>query len=310
MGADVFHTIYDSVTALNGITDANPLLAAGSTYFFTENATGSPVPFGTSFENPADTSYYATDFQNDGNTWGLYWSGASTSLAHTGIYAEGAILMDCQTGEKNILVLPEIALTDPAGVALDFYEAYAQQDSSSNDLLEVVYSTDCGTTWTSVWSMAGSEMATMPADATHVAVPTSPSQYRRLAAGLGNIPAGDVMPGFRFTQDGGNAIWIDDINIHVATATRNLANIASDINLYPNPAGNETTLSFNLDAPSNVRVEIIDELGRTISVVADGNMNMGANKLIINTEAIPAGVYCIVMQNERGRSTKRLSVMK
>ena len=310
LGADVFHTIYDSVTALNGITDANPLLAAGSTYFFTENSTGSPVPFGTSFENPADTSYYATDYQNDGNTWNLYWSGSSTSLAHDGIYAEGVILMACIPGEKNILVLPEVALTAPAGVALDFYEAYAQQDTGSNDILEVVYSTDCGTTWTPVWSMSGSELATMPADATHVAVPTSPSQYRRLAAGLGSIPAGNVMLGFRFTQDGGNAIWIDDINIHVATAIRNLANAASDIKLYPNPAGNETTLSFNLSTPSNVRIEIVDELGRTISVVADNKMNTGTNKLIINTEAMPGGIYSVVMQNESGRSTKRLSVIK
>lgn len=310
VGADVFHTIYDSVTALNGTTDENPSLAAGSTYFFVENSAGSPIPFGTSFENPADTSYYATDYLNDDNTWHLYWSGTATSLAYNGIYAEGAILLDCTSGESNVLLLPEVSLTTPAEESIDFWMAYAQQDSSSNDELEVVYSTDCGTNWTPIWSVSGSAMATMPADASHVAVPTSPSQYAWRGIGLEGVPAGNVMLGFMFRQEGGNSIWIDDIYVHVPTAVQNVANVTGNINLYPNPAKDETTLSFNLSASSEVQVNIVDALGRTIQVVAEGNMNAGSHTYKINTLSLANGIYNIAIHSESGMSTKRLSVIK
>ena len=311
VGADVYHTIYDSVAVLNGTTDINPDAAAASTYFFIENSTGAAIPFGTSFENPDDTSYYATDYLNDGNTWSVYWSGtASPSLAHTGNYAIGAALLDFPQGEKNILALPEIdiPLTGPIGIT--FWEAYAQQDSSSDDTLEVVYSTDCGATWTSIWNMSGSPMATLAASTTSIEIPITPSQYAERFVSLGSLPAGNVIPGFRFTQEGGNSIWIDDINVHVTTAIQNLANTPTNINIYPNPAKDETMLSFYLPASSNIQVQVVDELGRTVSIVANDNMNAGVHNININTYSLSNGIYNITLRSESGVFTKLLSIIR
>lgn len=245
IGADLYHTIYDSVAMPNGSPSVNPAVAVAGGSFFVENSAGQALPYGTSFE-ANDTNYFATDLASDGNGWGIYYSGSSTSLAHAGTYAAGDLLGYNSAGEQNILIMPEVHITTPATTNLTFYEAYSELSAGSTTKLEVVYSTDCGSTWTSVWNMSGSSMATLPASTSTIEVPTSPSQYVLRTASLSAIPAGVVMLGFRYTMGNGNTIWIDDAKVSSTTGVANVnANI--ETKLYPNPAKDEATLSFNLN---------------------------------------------------------------
>ena len=308
IGADVYHTIYDSVGMPNGSASVNPAVAVAGGSFFVENSAGQALPYGTSFE-ANDTNYFATDLSSDGNGWGVYYSGSSTSLAHTGTYAAGDLLGYNSAGEQNILIMPEVHITTPATTNLTFYEAYSELSAGSTTKLEVVYSTDCGSTWTSVWNMSGSSMATLPASTSTIELPTSPSQYALRTASLSAIPAGVVMLGFRYTMGNGNTIWIDDAKVSSTTGVTNVtANI--ETKLYPNPTKDEATLSFNLNNASDVTIQIVDGLGRVVSVVANDKMDAGAHSLTINTATLPSGVYNVTMHTDEGTSNERLTVIK
>ena len=56
--------------------------------------------------------------------------------------------------------------------------------------------------------------------------------------------------------------------------------------------------------------EVVDELGRVLSVVANESMNSGAHKLTINTLGLSTGVYNVTIRTDAGTSTQHLSVMK
>jgi len=53
-------------------------------------------------------------------------------------------------------------LTGSENTFITFDRAYAQYDASSNDMLKVSVSTDCGITWTSVYEKSGPLLATGP----------------------------------------------------------------------------------------------------------------------------------------------------
>jgi PKD repeat protein len=100
---------------------------------------------------------------------------------------------------------------------MTFDVAYAAYDATYTDGLQVLISTDCGTTWTSLYNKTGTTVATgnLPTAAATTAsfVPTT-AQWRtetiNLNTYVGN--AGAILA-FRNLADYGNNLYIDNINI-------------------------------------------------------------------------------------------------
>lgn len=302
-----FHTIYDSIANPNGVADQNSNNNAAGGSFFIESTNAVAMPFSTSFETNLG-EFYSLNLATDGSSWGMYNDAGSGSLwAHTGTYAAMYYCYNFPSGDASILTMPEVTTSSPS--AVDFYVAYAQYAGTENDKLEVVYSTDCGTSWTSLWSQAGSALSTASAT-TSVFIPTA-SEYKEIGVNLNTVPAGSII-GFRATSDYGNCIWLDDVNIHTGFASGvaqvTAANLGATI--YPNPANDQATLTFNLATAKNVQVEVVDQLGRTVSQVANETLDAGAHSFTINTSDLAAGVYNVVMHTEDGTFNERLSVVK
>ena len=89
-----------------------------------------------------------------------------------------------------------------------------------------------------------------------------------------------------------------------------MANSSTAISVYPNPAKDEATLSFSLQAQSNVQIQIVDGLGRTLNTIANETMNEGAHSVVINTSDLASGVYNVMIHTAEGTYTHRLSVVK
>ncbi len=129
------------------------------------------------------------------------------------------LMLYIDQGTTVILMLPYANM--PAGPkALDFYYAYAMRDTIS-DKFEVVYSTDCGTTWQSLWSKTGADLATAPATGANkyfFFVPKAKSQYRGVSIDLTHA-TGNALVGFRSTSNEGSAIWLDKVNLRAGAVT-------------------------------------------------------------------------------------------
>ena len=133
---------------------------------------------------------------------------------------------------------------------LTFSVAYCQY-SNELDRLQVLVSTDCGATWSSVYNKAGAALSTKAAQTSQF-TPTA-TQWRSDTVSLANfIGQSSVMIDFKATSDYGNNLYLDDINLSGVTAVHNLEGVTS-FNVYPNPASNFVNVSatFENNACSN-----------------------------------------------------------
>ncbi len=98
---------------------------------------------------------------------------------------------------------------------------------------------------------------------------------------------------------------------HLVTLnTNNVAAIATDVALYPNPTGTDATLSFALNSAEEVSVTIYDALGRQMLLARPGRMTAGVHTLQLSTDGLPNGIYNVVLATGTHRTARMLSVMK
>ena len=93
-----------------------------------------------------------------------------------------------------------------------FDVAYAQYDGTENDQLDVMISDDCGTTWTNMYSKAGTALMTTAPVTPGVFTPTG-SQWRKDTVDLAGYANKDILVKFVGTSDFGNNMYLDNINL-------------------------------------------------------------------------------------------------
>jgi len=121
------------------------------------------------------------------------------------------------TGNQDEMRTPKLDLSSYSAAQMTFDVAYAAYSATYMDGLQVLISTDCGTTWTSLYNKTGTTVATgnLPTAAATTAsfVPTT-AQWRtetiNLNTYVGNTGA---ILAFRNLADYGNNLYIDNINI-------------------------------------------------------------------------------------------------
>jgi PKD repeat protein len=187
---------------------------------------------------------------------------------------------------------------------LSFKVAYAQRNGSENDKLQVMFSANCGITWTTRYTRIGSALATVPSQSVDF-TPGSASQWRTDMINLSNYAtATNVLVKFVFTSYGGNNIYIDDINLESTTGINELSAESIGFNVYPNPANEKAELTFALVNPAKVRIDVIDVLGRQIKI-EDKELSKGNFSYTLQ---LPAAVYTVRVIVDGKSLTKRLIV--
>jgi hypothetical protein len=111
--------------------------------------------------------------------------------------------------------------------------------------------------------------------------------------------------GWAATSDSG-ALQIDNIvlTFAIASSVEDKPELPNEFIMsaaYPNPFKSATMLPLVIETSSNVRVEILDVLGRCLKVQYDGPLARGQHHIPINGEDLPAGTYLIrvLTRNQR-----------
>ncbi len=87
----------------------------------------------------------------------------------------------------------------------------------------------------------------------------------------------------------------------------------SDFKLYqnfPNPFNPSTRISFSLYAKSNVKLSILDILGREIRVLLNGNLQNGDYSFDYHADNISSGVYFYKIETETGSKIRSMIYLK
>ncbi|MCO5261142.1 MAG: choice-of-anchor D domain-containing protein [Crocinitomicaceae bacterium] len=144
------------------------------------------------------------------------------------------------TGDVDDLNTPPVDLNGYSSATLTFDVAYALYNASYPDKLEVVVSSDCGQSFTTVYSKAGATLATDPNQTTAY---TNPSTWRNeivdLTPYVGNSK---VEIKFRGTSAYGQYIYIDNVNI---TGVQNTADADFTISTTTACTGETVTFTDN-----------------------------------------------------------------
>ena len=79
---------------------------------------------------------------------------------------------------------------------------------------------------------------------------------------------------------------------------------------YPNPFNPSTIISFSLPSRSEVRMDIIDLLGRTVETLELGEQSAGDHQLEYNASGMASGVYFYRIQTSFGAQSRKMMLLK
>ncbi len=85
-------------------------------------------------------------------------------------------------------------------------------------------------------------------------------------------------------------------------------NYKYDVNVYPNPATDESVVSFNLSEQANVVVEVYNVIGKKVATVADVQLAPGTQIFQLPVEEMGQGVFMISFRINNDSFAKRVIV--
>lgn len=210
-------------------------------------------------------------------------------------------------GETVSLVFEKLDLSNTSINEIVFARAYAQY-SNEDDKLEVKISEDCGQNWTTVYSKAGSDLATTSPQ--NSLWGPSPSEW---AWDTIRIPQYDgtpeLMVKFEGVSDFGNNLFLDDIQFKNNTYVGEQEyEEALSVAVYPNPAQGQTQIEFPLAGDADVSLELTDVAGKTVLQRNFRDQKQGSFRHKLDLSDLPAGVYSLKVQADGAQHLQKLIV--
>ncbi|MBP7408266.1 MAG: T9SS type A sorting domain-containing protein [Flavobacteriales bacterium] len=282
-----------ALTASDGTTT---LTNTQATYVTVLAAPGITTPAVEGFETVATLTgpEWFTNNQNSDNTFGI-----TSVAAYSGSKSTRIVNTAAMDGRLDELVSTTYDLSAASSVLVSFRYAYAKRTSTSDDVLRFYISNDCGNTWALRKIMRGSTNLTTGGTTSSSFIPNGQGQWGY--AEVTNIGTTSLIPNFRFKfefeSDGGNNLYLDDINLNGApVGVEELAASSTSLLVMPNPASDEAQVQFSLTKSGVVQLDLLDMTGRLVHRVHSGSMAVGMQRLDLPVRALQAGLYFIRLQ--------------
>lgn len=233
----------------------------------------SDAPFTESFEtiNPSSDLMISSDA---GNEWSLHLTSAYSGTKSMWLNN----FENNNAGSFDRMITPAYNLSSlPSGshAKITFRYAYAGKYVPAGmltaadtvyDKLNVYLSTNCGETWLSKLSFSGETMATTaPSQTTYEPASVTDWALAEIAIPSSQLSAyANARLMFEFVSNGGNNVYIDDINIFSLSASIEDYVNAATFNVYPTPANEQTAVYFTLEKTAPVTLSVCDINGKEI----------------------------------------------
>ena len=96
----------------------------------------------------------------------------------------------------------------------------------------------------------------------------------------------------------------------VSSTNDPLTVIDETISVYPNPAVDFTTVSFDVESTQSLTVQVIDMMGKVVSTTSTQTYGAGTQTQEINTADLQKGVYVVLVSGAQGALAKTMMVKK
>ena len=274
------------------VTDGNSSVTATETAYITVlPATGNATPYSEGFESGASLPNNDWYINNPDN--GVGWN-VTTATAFDGTHCLRLSNVSNAAGNLDGFESTSYDLTSLSNVYLSFQYAYVEKTAQDNEALKIYASKDCGATWTIRKQVVGSAFATDNPQSSSW-VPSSQDDWKEVI--VTNLDASYLVESFRFKfefeSDGGNNIYIDNINLGVGANITDEESQIGIFEVFPNPLENGSVVNFDLVRESDVTVEVYNAVGQKVADVKQGRLSAGEHRYELPTSQLGAGFYFV-----------------
>ncbi|MCB0769293.1 MAG: T9SS type A sorting domain-containing protein [Flavobacteriales bacterium] len=268
---------------------------------------GAPVPYSEGFENATSLSTPDwTVYDADGGNGFVLTSSAAASGSQSAKLNNTAN----SGGRIDELISGPIDVSGITDVEIFFKYAFARRQASNNDLLRVYISNTCGATWSLRKQLSGITSLSTAPDQQGNFVPDADEWLQGEVTNISSpYEVSDMRFKFQFISDGGNYLYLDDININgLPLGLQGPDEHSLDLLVSPNPANTEAQLRMPLDAPTEMQLMITDAMGRMVVPSWSARRATGSQVVPLPIEGLSSGIYLVVVNTSLSRSSIRMVV--
>ena len=216
------------------------------------------------------------------------------------------------TNTEFSFVIPAVDVSGVGGPVMKFMYAHARKSSSSNDIMRIFASNNCGESWSLRKAIGFANLPTVTEFYTTQFFPGSASQWKEESLDLSNYKgAKNLLIKFVFVANGGNNIYIDNIRFD------NTSSIATpihknEIKIYPNPAKEQLNIDIFAPQEEESVIRIHDLMGRELHTSSLKTIP-GENTFVIdlnNIVNLRSGVYIINITSETQSFIDRFTIIR
>ena len=156
-------------------------------------------------------------------------------------------------------------------------------------------------------------------------------QWKRTYGGTGNdwghsiattSDGGPILTGYSSSNDfdfngigkGGSDIFVITLdsngNLNPSTSVTDYTSITPSLLVTPNPISTSSTVVFSTGTPTTVRIELLNTLGESVSVLHDGFMESGEHRVSLGVSSVSSGLYYVRMTSEGTVNSTQVVVLK
>lgn len=212
-------------------------------------------------------------------------------------------------GQKDYLRSPTVNISNVDSAFVSFQVAAATYTSSTNssstwDTLQVLVSTDCGLSYTSIYKKWGPNLVTRAA-ATRTAFTPAAGEWRKEELDISDfISKGNVLIAFMNTNGNENDVYLDDINIRTVTLNPNLKE--AGFLVTPNPTSGIISVQF-YPHPTGLRaIRIYNINGQEVAQLTLPAGEVSTNIFEFNLQNYAAGMYIVKAVFDDKTLTKKI----
>jgi photosystem II stability/assembly factor-like uncharacterized protein len=281
------HLAVLTITDQNGNTDQDSL-------YVTVNNLATPQFIDENFEAEfLPTGWFQTNYDNNAQ-----WESTSDAGGY-GNSTQSALFKNYDydsQGTADDMNIPFNTLNMSA-ITMSFDVAYAEYGGQYSDTLEVLVSTDCGATFSSMFLKGGGTLGTAPNSSDYF-TPTA-TQWRTETIDLSSFANfNKVIVAYRNHGHWGNNIYVDNINI---TSDLGIVQQEKSVSVYPNPIVSGGMLNIQ-GIENGAKLQFIDFNGKVLSQGLLENENF---KLPTN---LASGMYWLNIQTETQILNKKIII--
>ncbi|GLU56787.1 hypothetical protein Dfri01_62480 [Dyadobacter frigoris] len=212
-------------------------------------------------------------------------------------------------GQKDYLRSPTVNIAGVDSAFVSFQVAAATYTSSTSagnvwDTLQVMISTDCGLSYTSLYKKWGPNLITRTA-ATRTAFTPTAAEWRQEELNITDyINNGNVLIAFLNINGNENDIYLDDINIRTVTVNPNLKE--AGFLVTPNPTSGEISVQFYPHPTGLQSITIYSVTGQEVAKLTLPSGEVSTNVFDFNLQNSAAGLYIVKAVFDTKTLTKKI----